>query len=238
MSLLSRIVDSWQRYYAMSSSERYVTYLKEKGVVIGANVRFSQLDNITIDITRPSLIEIGDNVRFTRGFTLLTHDFSFFVLRNLYNEYISSSGRVKIGSNVFFGFHSTVLMNSSIGDNCIIGTGAIVTGDIPSNSVAAGVPAKVICSVEEYYNKRKKCHIEEAFDYARSIQERHHRKPKVADFHEEFPLFLNGTDDCDDIPIKKQLGPSYDKYKQQHKAVFHDFNTFLKTAGIKELEKE
>lgn len=43
----------------------------------------------------------------------------------------------------------------TIGDNCIIGAGAIVTKSIPTNSVACGVPAKVIGTVEEYYNKNK-----------------------------------------------------------------------------------
>ena len=37
----------------------------------------------------------------------------------------------------------------------MIGAGAIVTKDIPSGSVACGVPARVICTVEEYYNKNK-----------------------------------------------------------------------------------
>jgi serine acetyltransferase len=41
----------------------------------------------------------------------------------------------------------------TIGDNCIIGAGSIVTKNIPSNSVAAGMPARVICSIDEYYHK-------------------------------------------------------------------------------------
>ena len=41
----------------------------------------------------------------------------------------------------------------NIGDNVIVGTGAIVTKNVPSNSVVAGVPAKVICTIDEYYQK-------------------------------------------------------------------------------------
>lgn len=48
----------------------------------------------------------------------------------------------------------------SIGNNCIIGCGAIVTKSIPDNSVAVGVPAKVIETVDEYYEKHKNNFLE------------------------------------------------------------------------------
>lgn len=43
--------------------------------------------------------------------------------------------------------------NVTIGDNCVIAAGAVVTKNIPSNSVAAGVPARVVESIEEYRSK-------------------------------------------------------------------------------------
>lgn len=49
----------------------------------------------------------------------------------------------------------TVLKGVTIGDNCIIGIGSIVTKDIPANSVAIGNPAKVVCSLDEYFEKEK-----------------------------------------------------------------------------------
>ena len=45
--------------------------------------------------------------------------------------------------------------DNTIGDNCIIGAGSIVNSDIPSNTVAAGTPCKVICTLEAYRNKHK-----------------------------------------------------------------------------------
>lgn len=53
-------------------------------------------------------------------------------------------GRVKIGSNVWIGRNVCVMPGVSIGENAIIGANAVVTHDIPANSVAAGIPAKVI----------------------------------------------------------------------------------------------
>jgi serine acetyltransferase len=58
-----------------------------------------------------------------------------------------------VGNNVFLGINVTVMPGVTIGDNVVIGAGAVVTRDIPSNSVAVGVPAKVVMSVEDYWLK-------------------------------------------------------------------------------------
>ena len=60
--------------------------------------------------------------------------------------------RIKVGDNVYIGRGATICMGVTIGNNCIIGAGAIVTKDIPDNSVAVGVPARRIKSIDEYYN--------------------------------------------------------------------------------------
>lgn len=62
-------------------------------------------------------------------------------------------GRVTIGDNVFVGTNSTILCNTHIGNNVVIGAGSVVSGDLPSNAVYAGVPAVKICSIEDYYRK-------------------------------------------------------------------------------------
>lgn len=56
---------------------------------------------------------------------------------------------VKIGKNVWIGAHATILPGVSIGDNCVIGAGAVVKGDIPADSVAVGVPARVVKKIEK-----------------------------------------------------------------------------------------
>lgn len=219
--------------WARTNSRRYVNFLRRQGVKIGNNLWITPAVNtIQIDITRPSLVEIGDYVRLNRNFTLLTHDGGFYVLRNKYHEFIPQSGRVKIGNNVYFGRNCTVFKGVTIGDNCIIGFGSIVTKDIPANSVAVGTPAKVVSTLEQYYNKRKEKCVVEAFEYAQSIKLRFNRKPRIEEFWEEFPLFLNGDEDCEKLPIKKQLGPGYEDYRKNHKAIFNGFEDFLKAAGI------
>lgn len=59
-------------------------------------------------------------------------------------RHLKSKGEIKIGRNVWIGDKVTILGGVTIGDNVIIGAGSIVTHDIPSNSMATGVPAKTI----------------------------------------------------------------------------------------------
>ena len=55
---------------------------------------------------------------------------------------------VQVGDNVNFGLGVRIFGSVKIGDNVTIGANAVVTKDIPSNSVAVGIPAKVIKRVE------------------------------------------------------------------------------------------
>lgn len=52
--------------------------------------------------------------------------------------------------NVFIGANCTILPNVTIGKNSIVGSGSVVTKDIPKNSVVAGNPAKVICTIDDF----------------------------------------------------------------------------------------
>ena len=189
---------------------------------------------VVIDTTRPSLIEIGSNVSFTQGCTILTHGYDWSVLRTLYDEILCSSGKVTIGNNVFLGVRTTILKGAVIGDNCIIGACSLVNKEIPPNSVAAGNPARVICSIEEYYRRRKSQYVDEAKAYARSIKENLRRNPVPADFWEEFPLFHKAGDSLvlSRSSVRHQLGASYEHYLKTHQARYESFDAFLKDAGV------
>jgi maltose O-acetyltransferase len=62
-------------------------------------------------------------------------------------------GGVKIGNRTFVGAGSTILPGVSIGSNAVIGAGSVVTTDLPDGVVAAGNPARIICTLEEYIAK-------------------------------------------------------------------------------------
>jgi acetyltransferase-like isoleucine patch superfamily enzyme len=122
------------------------------GVKVGENCRFISTVAATFS-TEPWLIEIGDHVSMTNPL-FITHDGGIWVFRNQYPE-IELFGKIKIGNNVFIGSEALILLNTEIGDNSIIAARAVVKGTFEPNSVLAGVPARRICSVDEYFEKNK-----------------------------------------------------------------------------------
>lgn len=153
--MIHKILNFVNQLYYKSSSERYIKYLRTKGILIGEGNHIDPKTSV-IDISRPSLVTIGNNCYMNRNFTLLTHDWVTHVFIHAGLNFINSSGKITIGNNVSFGQNVMVLKGVTIGDNVFIGAGSIVTKDIPSNCIAVGCPCKAIMTLEEYYNKRIK----------------------------------------------------------------------------------
>ena len=65
------------------------------------------------------------------------------------NTLVEFGKPITVGNNVWLGGNVTVLGGVSIGDNCVIGAGSVVTKDIPVNSVAVGNPCKVVKVLSE-----------------------------------------------------------------------------------------
>lgn len=178
------------------TSAEYLKYLRINGIEIGGGTFFFFPCSNTIDIQRPWMLKIGKYCKITEGVTILTHDYSRSVLRMKYGEVIGEARVTTIGNNVFIGVKTTILMGANIGNNVIIGAGSVVSGTIPDNTVAAGVPAKVVCSLDEYYAKRKKRTLEEAVLYTKNFIQFMHRKPSVSEMGPFFPLFLERSNDA------------------------------------------
>ena len=88
-------------------------------------------------------IEIGDNVQIGHQTVIATlnHDL------NPAKRWNMIPAPVKIGNNVWIGSHATILAGVTVGDNSVIAAGAVVTKDVPANTMVAGVPAKVIKNI-------------------------------------------------------------------------------------------
>ena len=137
------------------SFEQKRKYLIKNGAKIGEGTRI--FGPVSTFGSEPYLIEVGEKCQFSHTANFLTHDGGISVLNNLnmFNGPVDKMKRVKIGNNVFIGLNSIIMPGVTIGDNVIIGSGTIVTKDIPNDSVACGVPARVISTIYQYYDKCK-----------------------------------------------------------------------------------
>jgi len=60
---------------------------------------------------------------------------------------LKNAGELHVGANCWLGAQVVVLSGSNVGDHCVIGAGAVVTGDLPADSLALGMPARVVKSI-------------------------------------------------------------------------------------------
>lgn len=102
-----------------------------------------------------NLIFLHDNVRIASNVGFITHDIIHTMLNRKYGggKFVERIGCIEIMDNVFVGAGTRILYNTRIGSNVIIGSYSLVNKDIPDNSVYAGIPAKFICSFEDYVKK-------------------------------------------------------------------------------------
>jgi acetyltransferase-like isoleucine patch superfamily enzyme len=98
------------------------------------------------------LVTIGNRVIIGNGTRFITHDGVAGVFRDKHPD-IDVFAPITVGDNVFIGISCSILPGVTIGDNAVVGIGSIVTKDVPPNTVVAGVPARVICTRDQYYEK-------------------------------------------------------------------------------------
>lgn len=176
-------------YGPKSSPQKFADYLRSEGVLVGEKTYFYDPKTTHIDMTRPYLIEFGKNVHVPANVTVLTHGYDVVVIHNKYKCNCGSSGKVKIGDNVFIGLGTTILKGVTIGNNVVIAAGSVVNKDIPDDCVAAGNPAKPIMSIEEYFKKRFDAQLGEAVELATEYYKRMGKKPDRYIMREHLWLF-------------------------------------------------
>ena len=129
-----------------------VKFNVNNGTLIIGNNTFINKDssiNVREEVSIGNNCLIGENVR------IYDHDHVFDLNNNILEANLFKTSKIKIGNNVFIGNEAVILPGVTIGDNCVIGARAVVTKNIENNSVVAGIPAKKICDIEEYWNKNK-----------------------------------------------------------------------------------
>lgn len=160
ISLVLRAASGIRDRFAAARREARWAKLRGMGMVIGEDVWLP--DSTVIDTSHCFLIRIGDHCGFGEECLLLAHDAQM-------DEYLDAArlGRVVIHESCHLGARTIVLPGVTIGPRTIVGAGSVVTRSLPPDTVCAGNPARVICSLDEYLEKQR-ARIDSAhtFDYA------------------------------------------------------------------------
>lgn len=130
-----------------------IKYLRKQGADIGDGTRL--ICQIGAFGSEPYLVSVGENCLFSAGVHFITHDGGVKVLSDLGyfgGDRMDIIAPVFVGNNVYIGTGAYIMPGVTIGNNVIIGAGSIVTHDVPDNSVAVGVPCRVIKTIDEYYD--------------------------------------------------------------------------------------
>ncbi len=207
-----RIFDN--KYY---NNDSFTKYLRKNNITIGKNTYFFNPKSTTIDINNGKFIEIGNNCKISKGVVILAHDYSYSVLRPVYNDIPKKAGETIIGDNVFIGINSIILMGSKIGNNVIIGAGSVVSGTIPNNEVWCGNPAKFICTLDDYYKKCKNRFEENAFLTVRKYREKMKRNPTIEELHFFSLLFLNNDTSLNNKEYYRKMSFNGDDPEEKNK---------------------
>ena len=114
-----------------------------KNIKLGKNV-FVNINNYFMN---GATIKIGDNVFIgpSCGFYTANHPLDY----TNRNQGLEKALPIKVGDNCWFGANVSVMPGVTIGAGCVIAAGAVVTKDMPANSLIAGAPAKVIKTIEQ-----------------------------------------------------------------------------------------
>lgn len=130
--------------FRIEAVDKYGDQVFTPSIEIGSNVIF----NTDIHIGCTDRISIGNNVLFASRIYITDHQHGGPDAEALQlppaKRRLVSKGPVVIKDNVWVGEGVAIMPGVTIGENCIIATNAVVTKDIPANSVAAGIPATVI----------------------------------------------------------------------------------------------
>lgn len=135
-------------YYFYLSKKQPIKYARKLGVYVGEKCKLIDIGGRTFG-SEPYLISIGNHVELAAEVTFITHDGGAWILRHEFPD-LDVFGKIEIGNNVFIGRRVTILPGTKIGDNTVIGAGALVKGKLDPNSVYAGVPARKIRTLDEY----------------------------------------------------------------------------------------
>lgn len=128
-------------------------YFRSQGARIGEGVEIFGANVFSFG-SEPYLVSIGNHVTISHNVDFITHDGGLRVARQQHPDaYLY--GRINVADHCFIGAHCVLLPGSRIGVGSIVGSGSVVTGEIPAGVVAVGAPARPIKSVSDYVEGKR-----------------------------------------------------------------------------------
>lgn len=112
-----------------------------KNTKIGKNV-FINFDCTFLDLGG---ITIEDNVMLAPKVSLLSEGHPI----SAKDRQTLTTGKIHIKKNAWIGANATILQGVTIGENSVVAAGAVVSNDVPDNTVVGGIPAKIIKTIQE-----------------------------------------------------------------------------------------
>jgi acetyltransferase-like isoleucine patch superfamily enzyme len=120
--------------------DRHLTIECAGELLVGARTIFGHHCTIAANES----VRVGDDCLIAEMVSIRDHDHATLDTTRPYRTQDHLNAAVVIGNNVWLGSKVVVTRGVQIGDNAVVGAGAVVTRDVPSNSVAVGVPARVV----------------------------------------------------------------------------------------------
>ena len=153
--MLKRLKRFRARFYDPTKRAEWIKSTTD--ITMGTGCRI--YNNVSLS-TENYLLALGNDVLITAGVKFITHDSGAVVAKRMGfgpNE-MDLFGRISLGNNVVIGMNSILLPGSGTGNNCVVGAGSVVTKKFGDNLVIAGNPAKVICTMENYFERNDFLH--------------------------------------------------------------------------------
>lgn len=147
------------RLAAAKSGRARADYIRQNSLfdLVGKNVTFQPRRLLLYS----ELIRLYDNVAIARNVDFCTHD----IMHGVFNRYRETSkmppmprlkeriGCIEVGENSFIGSNVVIIYGAKIGRNVVIASGSVVVGDLESDSVYAGVPARRVGKYQDLVDR-------------------------------------------------------------------------------------
>jgi acetyltransferase-like isoleucine patch superfamily enzyme len=148
--IIARKIKEKKELYELNKYDRFTiaAHFRKQGAQVGEGCSIIP-NSIGVE---PYLVKIGNHVTIANGVKFITHDGAAWLFRDQVAD-LQVFGPIIIEDNCVVGENAILMPNARIGRNSIVGAGSVVINAIPANSIAFGVPARVIGSIDRYGEK-------------------------------------------------------------------------------------